>query len=36
LPDSFVAKRPSFAECIRFLAERGEFGAVDPEAELRR
>ncbi len=38
LPDAFLPQRPRiFAEYIRYLAERGEYGAVaDPEAELRR
>jgi len=36
LPDVFLAQRPSFAEFFRYLAERGEFGSADLEAELRR
>ena len=36
LPDAFLAKRPSFAEYFRYLAERGEYGSVDLEAELSR
>jgi PAS domain S-box-containing protein len=36
LPDALLTKRPSLAELFRYLAERGEFGSADLEAELRR
>jgi signal transduction histidine kinase/CheY-like chemotaxis protein/methyl-accepting chemotaxis protein len=36
LPESFLNSRPTFAEFIRHLAERGEYGAVDVEFEVRR
>jgi PAS domain S-box-containing protein len=36
LPDAFLAGRPSFAEYFRYLAERGEYGSADLEAELSR
>ena len=36
LPESFLNSKPTFAEFIRHLAERGEYGAVDVESEVRR
>src|SRR5580704_1171652 len=36
LPEAFLAAKPHFADFIRFLAERGEYGAVDVEAEVQR
>jgi two-component system, NtrC family, sensor kinase len=36
VPALFLAEPRAYADYIRLLAERGEFGAVDPELELRR
>jgi len=36
LPDAFLADRPSFATYFHYLAERGEYGSADLEAELSR
>ena len=36
LPDEFVASRPTLEEYIRYLAEHGEYGDADIEAEVRR
>ncbi|HYU12418.1 MAG TPA: GAF domain-containing protein [Stellaceae bacterium] len=35
-PDDFFVEPKIYADYIRYLAGRGEFGAVDPEAELQR
>jgi adenylate cyclase len=36
LPESFLNSKPHFTEFVHYLAERGEYGAVDVEAEVRR
>ncbi len=36
LPETYLVGGPHFADFIRYLAQRGEYGAVDAEAEVRR
>ena len=36
LSESFATGEPRFSDFIRFLAQRGEFGVVDVEAEVQR
>jgi PAS domain S-box-containing protein len=36
LPEMLLAERPSYGEFFRYLAQRGEYGSADLEAELSR
>jgi adenylate cyclase len=36
LPETYLPGGPHFADYIRYLADRGEYGAVDAETEVRR
>jgi PAS domain S-box-containing protein len=36
LPETLLAERPSYGEFFRYLAERGEYGSAELEAELSR
>ena len=36
LPDDFFGEPRSFTEFIRYMAARGEYGGVDPEAEIAK
>jgi signal transduction histidine kinase/DNA-binding response OmpR family regulator len=36
LPKTFLTDEPHFSDFIRFLAQRGEYGAVDVDDEVRR
>jgi len=36
IPENILANGLTYADFIRYLAERGEYGAVDPDAEVQR
>ncbi len=36
VPDAFIGERPRYTDYVRYLVGRGEFGAVDIDAELNR